>query len=130
VTVEPNESTPATPAARLVRDLAAETLDLVAWILTPEDGYEPVPDPIEVLLRAAACRLQRHDPESGPVLCAQVAEAAASAAAYVLAVRSAPADPQAPAGSTSPLARLQQLPRDELPELLHAAARSRTWTQP
>lgn len=29
----------------LVQETAAEALDLAAWILTPEDGYEPVAEP-------------------------------------------------------------------------------------
>lgn len=132
MTIEPNDSTATVPAAiaSLVQELAAETLELVAWILTPEDGYEPVSDPVPVLLRTAACRLQYPYPGSGPALCAQVAEAAASAAAYVLTVHRAPADPQALAGSTSPLTRLEQVPRGELPKLLRAAADCRTWALP
>jgi len=110
----------------LVQELAGEALELTAWILTPEDGYEPEPAPVGELLRAAACRLQYPYAASGPALCAQVTEVAACAVAFAHAVRRNPTEP-APdraAEPVGPLARLDELGREALPELMRAAARA------
>jgi hypothetical protein len=66
----------AAPAPRLVLELAAETLRVLAWILTPEDGYEPPDNPIPQLLRKVACRLIESHPARGTVRCEQAAEVA------------------------------------------------------
>jgi hypothetical protein len=114
---------PASPAPFPVREVAAETLRVVAWILTPEDGYEPVDEPVPKLLRAVACRLLESHPARDAVVCGQVAEVAATAAVFVLAVRHAPADATDAADQISPLRHLEAVSRAALPEVLLTAAR-------
>lgn len=106
---------------RLVADLAAEALDLVAWILTAEPGYEPPSDPVPTMLRTAACRLQYPYPGRGPALCVQVTEAAARAVAFVAALRYRPAD----TGEDVTAGQISLLTQDRavLPDLMRAAAR-------
>jgi hypothetical protein len=128
MTAIPPRPPAAAPActATLVQELAGEALELTAWILTPEDGYEPVGEPVGELLRAAACRLQYPYVASGPALCAQVTEVAACAVAFAFAVRRNPTEaaPRPAAEPVNPLARLSTLPREALPELMRAAARA------
>ena len=122
-------ASPNAPAAvddqtrRLVAALAAEVLDLVAWVLTAEPGYEPPSDPVQAMLRTAACRLQYPYPGRGPALCAQVTEAAASAVAFVIALRYRLTDTDASVTTDqiSPLT-LNAVPRATLPDLMRAAA--------
>ena len=106
-----------------MQELAAETLRVTAWILTPEDDYQVPDNPIPELLRRAACRLLQSHPARGTVGCAQAAEVAAAAAEFVLAVRRAP-ETGAPArpGADRPN-RLDAAARAELPEVLLTAAR-------
>ena len=107
------------------QELATETLRVVAWILTPEDGYAPVPDPVPDLLRKVACRLLEAHPERNPLLCRHVYEIAAAATAFVLTLRQAPGPGTAPALDPVGLpARLETVPRTTLPEVLLAAART------
>ena len=111
------------PAANLVQELAAEALELTAWILTPEDGYEPVDVPVPHLLRTVACRLQQARAGRGTALCRHVYEVASAAAALALAVRNAPdADQNHNLDVVNVLTRLESVPRAELPGALLAAA--------
>jgi hypothetical protein len=124
---DPRDATPELSQAQL---LAAETLELVAWILTPDEAYTPVATPVPELLRALACRLQRSQPGSGPALCRRVYEIASAAESFVLTVRYA-ADPDAhlvsPLDATSVLTRLETVPRADLPDALLTAARLCRW---
>lgn len=127
MTAEPDPADAAAPAPsgpRLARELAAETLRVTAWILTPEDGFDPPGNPVPELLRKVACRLRETHRARGTVRCAQAAEVAAAAAHFVLAVRRAP-ETGAPA-TASKVERpdaLEAVPRAELPEVLLTAAR-------
>jgi hypothetical protein len=125
MTAEPApDADTAAPAPRLVREIAAETLRVVAWILTPEDGYEPEDAPIRDLLRKVACRLLESHPARGAVRCTQAAKAAATAAEFVLALRRAPeTSAPATAGEAEGPTGLEAAARAELPEVLLTAAR-------
>jgi len=111
-------------SATLVQEIAAEALDLAAWILTPEDGYEPVAEPASQLLHAVCCRMQQQYEVSGPALCAQVTEAATLAVLFTRVLQTPPG--QAPATATAEdlglRARVDQISRARLPELMRAAA--------
>lgn len=124
---DPRDATPDLSQARL---LAAETLDLAAWILTPAEDYTPVDTPVPELLRTLACRLQRSQPGSGPALCRRIYEIACAAESLVLTVRYAP-DPtvrlDSPLDATSVLTRLETVPRADLPDALLTAARLCRW---
>jgi hypothetical protein len=104
--------------------VAAETLRVVAWILTPEDGYEPPDNPIPQLLRKVACRVLESHPARGTVRCEQAAEAASTAAQFVLAVCRAPetSEPATAVEVNGPTG-LDAVARAGLPEVLLAAAR-------
>jgi len=113
------------PAPNLVLELAAESLELTAWLLTPEGGYEPVDEPVPILLRATACRLQHTRPGHGLALCRHVYEVASAAAALALAVRNAPdPDKNHNLEVVNLLTRLETVPRATLPDALRAAARA------
>ena len=128
MTAEPDPAAdtaaPSPSGPRLARQLAAETLRVTAWILTPEDGYQVPQAPIPELLRRTACRLLETHPARGTIRCAQAVEVAAAAAQFVLAVRRAPVDAApAAAGEVDRATGLEALPRVELPQVLLTAAR-------
>ena len=121
---EPGPAAPGPSGTRLAVELAAETLRVCAWILTPEDGYQPPDTPVPELLRRAACRLLQTHPARGTVRCGQAAEVAAAAAQFVLAVRRAPENAApATASHVEEPTGLDAVPRAALPEVLLAAAR-------
>ena len=124
MTAEPDPAAPGPSGPRLAAELAAETLRVTAWILTPEDGYQPPDTPIPELLRRAACRLLQTHPARGTIRCTQAAEVAAAAAQFVLAVHRAP-ETAAPAtaGDVEEPTGLEAAARAALPEVLLAAAR-------
>jgi hypothetical protein len=128
MTAEPDPAAhttaPSPSGPRLARELAAETLRVTAWILTPEDGYQVPENPVPQLLRKVACRLLQTHPARGTVRCAQAAEVAAAAAEFVLAVRRAPENAMpATASEVDAPSGLEAAAPAELPEVLLTAAR-------